>query len=257
MTSGSYYFWKWADNDLPGRPTEVHAALLHGEMHAAVQIFDARPLLKKLERVAAQGRKRGEEWYWEVTPRGASEQARFVFVTCPIFNASRKRATWFGNHFLPFELSGVEEGYGRLIPCMRPKLSQFIPGQCPEETAYDIAPDELPILLRQIVPGFSEAWAELLDRYRGVVAIAKGRRFRVEWREYFDWKKPRQFKQWRAKYPKQFDTPRCATHERSRAFDRDTDLLLFADTLRIFKAFLRGEPRPSQYRWQAVKNIAP
>ncbi len=28
----SYYFWKWADNDLAGRPVEVHDALLRGEL---------------------------------------------------------------------------------------------------------------------------------------------------------------------------------------------------------------------------------
>jgi hypothetical protein len=44
--TGCYYFWKWADNDLPGRPVEVHAALLRGERHGALQCFDARPLLK-------------------------------------------------------------------------------------------------------------------------------------------------------------------------------------------------------------------
>jgi hypothetical protein len=27
----TYYFWKWADNDLTGKPAEVHAALLRNE----------------------------------------------------------------------------------------------------------------------------------------------------------------------------------------------------------------------------------
>ena len=57
----SYCLWEWADHDLPGRPAEVHAALLRGEMHPALQTFDARPLLKKCERAAAQGRKLEEE----------------------------------------------------------------------------------------------------------------------------------------------------------------------------------------------------
>jgi len=34
MEAASYYFWKWADNDLPGRPLEVHAALLRGELQS-------------------------------------------------------------------------------------------------------------------------------------------------------------------------------------------------------------------------------
>lgn len=49
----SYYFWKWADNDLPGQPVEVHAALLRGALHPALQTFDARPLLARLGEYAA------------------------------------------------------------------------------------------------------------------------------------------------------------------------------------------------------------
>lgn len=52
--SASYYFWKWADNDLPGRPGDVHAALLRGELHPALQPFDARPLLEELGAAAGE-----------------------------------------------------------------------------------------------------------------------------------------------------------------------------------------------------------
>ncbi len=45
-----YYFWKWADNDLPGKPAEVYASLLRGEMHPALQTFDARPLVMELKK---------------------------------------------------------------------------------------------------------------------------------------------------------------------------------------------------------------
>ena len=32
------FFWKWADNNLPGKPTDVCGTLLRGELHPAVQL---------------------------------------------------------------------------------------------------------------------------------------------------------------------------------------------------------------------------
>lgn len=55
----SYYFWKWADNDLPGQPVEVHAALLRGALHPALQTFDARPLLARLGNMRRRDTRRG------------------------------------------------------------------------------------------------------------------------------------------------------------------------------------------------------
>lgn len=253
--NASYYFWKWADNDLPGRPTDVHAELLRGGLHPALQAFDARPLLTILENSAARWRRSGEDWDWQTSPHVEPRRAHFVHVTCPAFNSSQERVEWFGNIFLPLGLSGIDEEYGRLIPCLRPKLSQFIPLQFPEQTEYDIEPADLPVLLRKVVPGLADASAELLNRNGGVVAIATGRRFRVEWREYADWKKPTRFTQWRAQDPKRLDTTGGADHRESLPANRDPDLLRFSDTLRIFDAFLRGEPRPTKYCWPDITDL--
>jgi hypothetical protein len=80
--STSYYFWKWAENDVPGKPAEVWAALLRGELHPALQSFDARPLLNALEDAAAELRTVDEEWEWKVHPPTSPEKACFVFATC-------------------------------------------------------------------------------------------------------------------------------------------------------------------------------
>jgi len=173
-------------------------------------------------------------------------------VTCPIFNSSRKRVEWFHDRFLPLKLSGIEEAYGRLIPCLRPKLNEFIPGQFPDETAYDIGADDLPVLLRLIIPGEPNAWAELLDRNRGTVAIAKGRRFTVEWREWPDWKAPAKFTHWRAQDPQRLAALGGSYDGGEIATNKDPDSLRYADTLRIFQAFLRGELRPAQYAWRNI-----
>src|SRR5580704_10772982 len=97
----SYYFWKWADNALPGKPPDVWAALLRGELHPALEVFDSLPLLKALQDSASQARVMGEEWEWEVNPPVAPEKARFVFVTCPYINASAERIKRFVDQFVP------------------------------------------------------------------------------------------------------------------------------------------------------------
>jgi len=250
---GSYYFWKWADNDLPGRFPEVHAALLRGEMPPALQTFDAGPLIEALEETArCDGWGERSEWHWAVTPEGMPEQARFVFVTCPVINDSRERLDWFYERFLPLKLSGIDEEGLHNIPCLRPKLNQFIPLQFPEESAYDIGEDDLPALLRMIVPGWGDASAEFLDRNRGVVAFAERRRFQVEWRENPDWSEPGKFEQWRAQDLKRLAALTEKERQADLPYGRDPDNLLFADALRIFRALLRGEPRPTRYGWKKL-----
>ncbi len=134
----SYYFWKWADNGLPGKPPDVLAALLRGEPHPALQSFDARSLLNAVEEAAAEGRVVGEEWKWELHPAASPEKTWFVIVTCPRINTSRERAERFIDRFSPLGLSGCDDE-GKLIPGFFPKLNYFVTGQLSDRgTAYDI-----------------------------------------------------------------------------------------------------------------------
>ena len=257
MKTGSYYFWKWADNDLPGRPAEVHADLLRGEMHPALQIFDARPLLKKLQSAAARRRRYDEEWDWEVTPGDAPERAQFVFVTCPQLNGTEERVRWFSHEFVPLGLSGYGEESGQLIPCLPPKLNSFILGQFPYEPSYDISIGDLPVLLRRIRPSLPEPWGELLDQHRLVFATAVGRRFRVEWQEFRIGKTPDHFDRRRALDRQRLAALGAADDRVALPRNQDPDFLRFADALRIFEAFLRGEPRPDRYFWRKINDFAP
>ncbi len=245
----SYYFWKWADNDLPGQPVEVHAALLRGALHPALQTFDARPLLARLGEYAAARHAQGEGWDWQVHPSGSPENARFVFVTCPAVNAPGERVRRFANHFLPLGLSGYDEAGGHLIPCLPPKLNSFLPGQFPREPVYDLTEDALPVLLGWVRPGHPESWGELLNQRNGVVALAHGRRYRVEWREVPDQLRPEKFMQWRARDPKRLAALDGTEDAESMPPELDPIYLTYADALNIFKTFLRGGPRPAQYGW--------
>jgi len=117
--TASYYFWKWADNDVPGQPAEVHSALLRGELHPALQVFDARPLLAQLQECSQEGCNQGEEWSYYVHPVSTPATARFVFVICPRANSSESRVRAFYKRFVPLGLSGIDEQEGHLIPCLR------------------------------------------------------------------------------------------------------------------------------------------
>jgi hypothetical protein len=255
----SYYFWKWADNDLPGKPAEVHAALLRGELHPALQTFNARPLLSRLTEFAEMRRECDEEWDWQEHPRRSPENARFVFVTCPAVNASEATVRCFAAQFLPLDLSGYDEPGGHLIPCLPPKLNGFILGQFPHESVYDITADELPVLLRRIRPGGRNPWGELWNRrHCAVVAIAEGRRYRVEWREVHEISSPGNFTQWRARDAKRLAAFAGQDDTKAMPTEIDPDFLTYADTLKIFQTFTRGETRPAQYNWRKLgKNQLP
>lgn len=255
--TASYYFWKWADNDLPGRPHEVHAALLRGELHPALQTFDARPLLKKLERAAVQGRKRGEEWDWQMEPAGLEKQARFVFVTCPALDDSEARMQRFHREFCTLGLSGCDEARAQVIPGCQPKLNCFITGQLPWARAYDITPDDLPFLIKRINPRGRDPFGIIEDRRNYFVqCFAEGRRYIVEWAQN-QYHPVEIYDQWRAQDPKRL-AALGGIYSGEKIDERVIpDLMRYADTLSIFTAFLRGEMRPATYSWRNVNHLIP
>ena len=246
MTS-SYYLWKWADNDLPGKPTEVFSTLLQGELHPALRPFNARPVLHALKTFAACRREVGEEWTWEVQPSNDPAQARFIFLTGPHLNDSRDRAVSFWESMNGLEMSGYDEQYGHVIHVLRAKLNCFLFGQDHRERYYDLTPDELPPLLHRVKLLASNPFAIIEDR-RGyfVQCYAHRHRFCVEWRENYDADTDDDFGHWRASLrgPNNVSTLHVRTKHAT---------LQFADTLRVFQAFVRRDPKPSRYRWRSIK----
>jgi hypothetical protein len=257
MEHRSYYFWKWADNDLPGRPSEVHAEMLAGRLPAALQAFDPTRLLKKLHVAAAEGRLRGEEWDWSVGSEKSSDRARFVFVCCPRIDSSEASVRRFAKRFGWLGLSGIDEATGQVIPCLKPKRNCFHSGQQPAERYYDIDAKDLPHLVRGIDPHGGDPFG-IIEDSRGyfVQCFAEGRRFYVEWAQnrYFA-RKETQWDQWRAQDAsrlaacgKTYNGEELPTHS-------DPDLMRYSDTLRIFEAFLRRECRPAQYAWRNINSL--
>jgi len=268
----NYYFWKWADNDLQGKPGDVHATLLRGGMHPALQPFDSRPLLKLLSKTAAKGRRRGEQWDWAVTPEGAKNWATFVFLTCPEIE-KYDGANWkLLEHFLALDLGGFDESRGRPIDFLLPKLNGFELGQFPNEEYADVCAEELPSLLGKIQRSEPDATAKLTDRHNHFVqCCAFERRFTVQWRENHDLLDLRKFDQWNAEYPPDVETRKGRRIRRKfipaglgnalwtggewryfEAVENEYELICLSDVLRIFKAFIEGKGRPSGYGWRNI-----
>ena len=250
---GSYYFWKWADNDARGCPAEVYATLLRGDLHPAIRKFDARRVVRLLEQTAAEAEKEGEEWTWQPMKGETSHSAGAIFFTCPQINGSKRAAGRFIKRFGNLGLSGCDESTGHVIPCLAPKQNCFISGQFPGERHYDITPEELPFLIRRIDAQQRDSFG-ILERPRAghfVQCYAHGRRYCVEWAANGHRRDQTIFDQWRAQ-----DRDRLAKldvpYNKDLPPGKDPDLLRFADALRIFEAFMSGAPRPPRYHWMNI-----
>ena len=250
----SYYLWKWADNDLPGKPNEVFSTLIKGELPPALQTFNALPLLQRLETFSDSRRELGEEWFWRVQPEKNLTEARFVFLTGPHLNNSEDRARSFSNAMNGLEISGYDEQYGHVIHLLQAKLNCLFFGQDYRERHYDITPDEVPSLLRRIDRNARDPFVVLEDRrHYFVQCCAHQRRFCVEWRENYDTNNWDDFKQWRT------STAAVVTAQRKlappRRGHRAHSTLTFAETVQIFQTFLRGESKPTRYRWHDIRSL--
>jgi len=272
MNMSSYYLWKWADNNLPGPPDEVFSELLHGRMHPAIQAFDPASVIRRLEQVSAQGRLAGEEWDWQIQPSSSGRQVSFIFLTCPTVERYGRMRRRFCDSLLDLDISGYDEQRGQLMYCFCPKKNAW---ECGEtgEVFYDITEDDLPVLFRRIPTDGCDASAILEDRRNHFVQCEPlNRRFTVEWRENYDLADFSRFGQWRAGYyestprrPRLFVPSRFGHEVINRdcelvylkASEKKHELIRYQDALRIFRAFLRGGPRPPQYRWQDIKDELP
>jgi hypothetical protein len=262
MTS-SYYLWKWADNDLPGQPNEVFSELLHGRLHPALQTFDARPVLADLRTMAATHGAFAEEWDLQMQPAECPERTHFVFLRCPEIPRYGARCDQFIDLVTPHQLSGYDEEQGNIIECLLPKLNMLALGE--SRVRYDISVKDLTVLLGRLHHKQSEPHAKLTNHLCNYVQCYLYRDgFEVEWRKKSNPNIPKSYDQWRAGDLKRMRTnrrPQIVTecrvfnselHEvRMRQFPGER--LCFGDALRIFQAFLRGDPRPIKYHWRSIR----
>jgi hypothetical protein len=251
----SCYFWKWADNNLSGKPNEVHAALLRGELHPAVQTFDARPVLTAIEAMAnASPAEERDEWEWLAEPAKKKQKAIFVLLNCPRPPVSETMHKLLARQLLRLDVTCFDEALGMLGDCFPPKLTELKRGQWPGEMLYDITADELPVLLRQTDPSFPNPYTILSDRRTHFVqCLRKSKGYVVEWREN-DIHDFRNFNQWRAQDVQKLAALKVPYTRGGIAAAKDPDLHRYADTLNIFRAFLLQQSRPARYHWMKINH---
>jgi hypothetical protein len=259
MMNASCYLWKWADNDLPGKPGEVHAALLRGQMHPAVQTFDSRPVLAAIEALAnGSPAEERDEWNWCAAPTNNLRETHFVFLNCPRSPEFKSMHHLLAGQLLRFDVSCFDESLGMMGDWFPPKLNEFQWGQWPGEMLYEISPDELPVLLKRIQPKFSNPYAILSNRKSNFVQCrAKGRRFLVEWRDNYDLSDFSKFDHWKAQDKDRLAALKAPYTPTGISPEKDPDFLTFADTLNIFRAFLLQLPRPARYHWRNINEELP
>lgn len=263
-TNGTYYLWKWSDNNLPGPPHEVFSELLKGRLHPAIQSFDARPMINDLHATAATRHALGEEWQWQVQPAESPEYARFIFLRCPKLASHGVFCPDFKRLVYPWGLSGYDEQEGDLIDCLLPKLNAFVLKIDPTETHFDIGEDDLPILLGRLNPNRLDTAYVVNSVGNWVECTAYPKGFTVEWTEgrnridetYYDHLRVGRLEHW-----DDSRKPRYQIHRRHlndewhtiRFKEYPQENLRFSETVTVFRAFLRGEPRPSQYHWRSIR----
>ena len=264
MTS-SYYLWKWADNDLSGQPNEVFSELLRGRMHPAVQPFDARPILNDLQATAEKRHELSEEWTWQVQPSDDVANARFIFLQCPEIPLYGALRHFFTKLVYTKDLSGYDERRGNLIWCLLPKLNSIAFGENLDEELCDIGVDDLPTLLGRLSPTQDYPWARLVNRASDwAECYAHHDGFAVEWLKNHSLTDDTNHDHWRAGYGNpQADKRQIRTAYEQRVINSELctvgiqefrhEKLRYADALRIFQAFLRGEPRPARYHWRSLR----
>jgi hypothetical protein len=265
QATSSYYLWKWADNDLPGPPNEVFSELLRGSMHPAIQPFDGRPILRDFRATAEKRHALGEDWDWQIQPNDDAAHTKFIVIQCPAIPLYGALRQVFSKLVYTQDLSGYDEQRGNLIWCLLPKLNSIAFGENLDEELCDIGADDLSVLLGRLSPKQDYPWARLVNRASNwAECYAHHNGFAIEWLENHSLTDDTDHDHWRAGYGNhQTDKHRIQSVCEQRVINSELctvaiqefphEKLRFGDVLRIFQAFLRGEPKPSRYHWRSLR----
>jgi len=245
-----YFVWKWAENDEKGKPNDVFAALMRGQLHPALKPFSENydELFKPLLRSCSDD---GGTFYLENVKDKVSGLTIAIHIT--------------GKHGDPnpvldeilahTDLETCSVLDGRMTPCALPKHfcfrfdnSNYFP------PVYDFEYDELPTLIG-CINDQNNAWGGIKDAHGSFIQAREGgRRYSVEWAGWHDWKERtwKQYDHYRAGLKQSSKgTLRLGTRGRTPIINKN-EALSFADVLTCFQAFYRHEPRPLQYIWRNI-----
>jgi hypothetical protein len=241
-----YYIWKWADNNLNGRPPEIVAHLCAGEMPEMLQAFKPQRVLKRLDEVAAKRRSQtGELLIQSQEEQGG--RVRFIHLCDPASGSD-----WLTNKLLwavwDAHLTLYDESTNRLLGLPKRNVVEV----CWGEQLVDIEASEIPALLRRLGSRHGLGALACYDKNGNMFQIwAHRRRFAVEWQLLPDrdfkrhqiWIAGRQRKS-RAKVI--LGPPnRCM-----KLFAHET--LNIDEVQRLWESFLKSKRRPTGYSWRDI-----
>ena len=241
-----YYIWKWADNDLPGKPTEVVDGLCAGDLPPALEQFLVRKVHPRLAKVLNQCRSELSEIFVDplMTAAGA---ARFIRFRHPLGDSE-----WLANQLLwsgwDAELTVFNATANRLIGLPKRNVVEMSAGR----QLVDIGRADIPVLLHRLAnePGLV-AFA-CYDRDGNMFQVwAHQRRYAVEW-QVLPVRDFNLHRIWVAGRP-------IPTQRRARLGSLDGGLELFSRELLempevygLWTSFLEGANRPASHVWRDV-----
>ncbi len=242
--AATYYIWKWADNDLPGKPTEIVAQLCAGKLPPALQLFDPEKALGILAEVAAQRRTEMSELLIEVQAEH-NGQATFIQLCDPSSDSP-----WLADKLLwavwLADLTLYCESNNRLVGLPKRNVVEV-----PDESRQlvDIEPADIPALLQTLGDRQHLAAVACYDRDGNMFqAWSHWRRYAVEWQTLPE----RDFNRhriWVAGKP-------TAGQRRARLGSRNdlfaNEILTIADVQRLWTAFLSNATQPTNHVWREI-----
>ena len=171
-----YYIWKWADNDLPGRPAEVEDGLCAGDLPPALQQFLVRKVYSRLVKVLNRCRSELSEILVDpqMTAGGA---VRFIRLRHPVGDSA-----WLANQLLwsgwDAELTVYNATAQRLVGLPKRNVVEMPAGR----QWVDIGRADIPGLLHQLGQEPDLAALACYDRDGNMFQVwAHQRRYAVEW----------------------------------------------------------------------------
>lgn len=239
-----WYIWKWADNDLPGPPSEIVARLCAGELPRALQTFCPKQVLGRLAEVADQRRTAMGELFFEAEEH-SSGKASFVYV-CDHASSS----PWLADKLLwsawKTGLTLYDEGANRLLGLPKQNVVEL-----PEQgrQLVDVLPSDIPALL-DTLDGCAHLTAlACYDRHGNMFQVwANARRFAAEW-QILPEHDFNLHQIWVAGRP-------VARQRHTRFVSRkdlfNNEIIGMADVHRLWVAFLAGSARPEGYLWRDI-----
>jgi hypothetical protein len=241
-----YYIWKWANNDLPGQPSEIVEQLCTGDLPPALQQFLVRQVYPRLIKVLEQCRSELSEILVDplVTTAGS---ARFIRFRHPLSGSS-----WLANQLLwavwEADLTVYNASANRLIGLPKRNVVEYPGGH----QLVDIARADIPVLLHRLAKEPSLAALTCYDRNGNMFQVwTHQRRFAVEW-QVLPVRDFNLHRIWVAGRP-------SPTQRRSRLGSLNSGLDLFSRELlemdevySLWTSFLAGERRPEGYVWRDV-----